>query len=186
MALQLNRYRFTVAEYDRMIEAGIFGEDDRVELIDGEILQMSPIGQGHASVVRRMNWLLMKLVGDAAIVDVQNPIHLDEYGEPRPDLALLAPRSDFYREDHPDARDVLLLIEVADSSLDFDRQIKLPRYARAGIPEVWLVNLNADLVEVHRDPMVDGYRTVEVRRRGEWLTPLAFPGHEVAVTEILG
>lgn len=186
MALQLNRYRFTVAEYDRMVEAGILGEDDRVELIDGEILQMSPIGQRHASSVRRMIRLLTNLVGDAAIVDAQNPIHLDEHGEPQPDLALLAPRPDFYRQDHPDAPDVLLLIEVADSSLDYDRQIKLPLYAQAGIPEVWLVNLSANVVEVYRDPTLDGYRTVEVRRHGEWLTPLAFPGREVAVTEILG
>ena len=186
MALQLNRHRFTVAEYDRMVEAGILGVDDRVELIDGEILQTSPIGQGHASAVRRLIRLLTTLAGDAAIVDAQNPIHLDGYSEPQPDLALLAPRSDFYREVHPDARDIFLLIEVADSTLDFDRQIKLPRYARAGIPEVWLVNLHADVVEVHRDPTVEGYRAVDVRRHGESLAPLAFPGREVAVTEILG
>jgi Uma2 family endonuclease len=135
-----------------MGEAGILGEDDRVELIDGEILAMTPIGPRHAHCVRRLIALLTSRVATSAIVDVQNPLVLGEHSEPQPDVVLLRPRPDFYRHSHPGPQDVLLVIEVADSSSDYDRTVKVPQYARAGIWEVWLIDLAARVVEVYRGP----------------------------------
>ena len=186
MALELTRRRFTVADYYQIAAAGILGEDDRVELIDGEILQMSPIGPRHAGTLVRLLGVFTRLETGVALVSPQNPLRLGDLFEPQPDIMILRPRSDSYTLAHPTAGDVLLLVEIADSSLEYDRQIKLPLYARAGVPEVWLVNLNANLVELHRDPEVGGYRTVIVRRPGEWLAPRALPGQEVAVTDVLG
>ena len=143
---------FTTNEFRRMAEAGIFGEGDRVELIGGEIIALTPIGPRHAHCVRRLIALLAARVGTSAIVDAQNPIVLDDYSEPQPDVVLLEPQSDFYKHSHPGPRDVLLVIEVADASADYDRAIKVPQYARAGIPEVWVVNLPQQVVEVYRRP----------------------------------
>ena len=130
MAVELRRYRFTTTEYDRMAEAGVLGEDDRVELIEGEILEMSPMGRRHAACVDRLTRLLVRGVGDAAIVRVQNPIVLSDHNEPQPDLALLRPRVDFYTAEHPGPEDALLVVEVSDSSVEYDRQIKVPLYAQ--------------------------------------------------------
>jgi Uma2 family endonuclease len=143
---------FTTDEFRRMAEAGIFGENDRVELIGGEIIALTPIGPRHANCVRRLIALLAARVGTSAIVDAQNPVVLDDYSEPQPDVVLLKPQSDFYKHSHPGPRDVLLVIEVADSSADYDRAIKVPQYARAGIPEVWVVDLPQQVVEVYRQP----------------------------------
>lgn len=191
MTLQLTTWRlptrrFTVEEYYRMAEAGILKEDDRVELIEGEIVEMSPIGRVHAGIVDRLTHLFVTRVGDVAQVRIQNPLRLDERSEPEPDLTLLVPRPDFYTSGHPRPKDVLLLVEVADSSIEFDREVKIPLYARAGIREVWLVDLNVGTVTVFRDPTADGYRTVRTLRRGESIGALAFPGREFAVAEILG
>ena len=134
------KYRcFTVADFHRMGEAGILGEDERLELIEGEIVEMTPIGSPHGGRIKRLNRLLTRAVGEQAIVAVQDPVVLGEHSEPEPDLALLRPRADFYTDSHPQASDVLLLIEVADSSFQTDRDIKVPLYARHGIPEVWIV-----------------------------------------------
>ncbi|HVC35036.1 MAG TPA: Uma2 family endonuclease [Chloroflexota bacterium] len=178
--------RFTVDEYSLMAEAGILKEDDRVELIEGEIVQMSPIGRFHVGIVIRLNHLFVTRLGDVAQVSVQNPVHLHEYSEPEPDVALLVPRADFYTSALPTPADVLLLVEVADSSIEFDREVKIPLYARAGIREVWLVDLNAGAVSVFREPSADGYRSIQTLRRGAWASALAFPGREFAVADLLG
>src|SRR5439155_445568 len=156
MAVQIQRYRFTTADYHRLAEAGILGEDDRVELIEGELIAMNPIGPRHVSSVNRLNRLLGRALGDAAIIQVQSPILLDDRSEPQPDLSLLQPHPDFYISSLPTPRDVILVIEVADSSDVYDRRIKAPLYARAGIPEYWLVRLEREDLVVFRDPTPDG------------------------------
>jgi len=183
---QVESWVFSVDEYHRMAEAGILSEDDRVELIEGEIIKMSPIGSHHVGCVNRLNTLLNRRVGPAAIVSVQNPIRLDEYSEPEPDLALLKPRDDFYAQSLPTAGDVLLIIEVAETSVDYDRDVKLPLYARAGIPEVWLANLPDDRVEAYSQPVNGKYQTVRYAGRGESLAPECLPNLVLSVDEMLG
>jgi hypothetical protein len=186
MAVLLLRRRFTVDEYHRMAEAGILAEDDRVELIEGEIVEMSPIGSRHAACVKRMTSLFYRQVGQKAIVSVQDSIRLTGHSEPQPDLALLKPRPDFYAKAHPGPEDVLLVVEVAETSPDYDRTVKVPLYARSGVPEVWLVDLAGEGVEVYRQPSPQGYREVRQARRGQRLTPEAFPDVELAVDDVLG
>jgi hypothetical protein len=175
MVVHATTRRFTVEEYDRLGEAGILGEDDRVELIEGEIIEMVPIGSPHSGQVNRLTSLFSQELVGRAVVGVQNPVRLDRYSEPQPDLALLRPRADFYAEAHPGPSDVLLLVEVADHSAAYDRAIKAPLYAHSGIPELWLVVLPERVVEVYREPSPDGYRDVRPFRAGEVLSPLAFP-----------
>lgn len=187
MAVQLVTYRFTVQEYHRMAEAGIFREDDRLELLEGEIVEMPPIGPGHAGGVKRlMNSFLPLQVERTAIVSVQDPIRLGEYSEPQPDLALIRPRPDFYARQHPGPEDVLLVVEVMESSASYDREVKVPLYARFGIPETWLVDLAQDVMEMYRVPSPAGYRQVRTLRRGERLSPQAFPELRLTVDELLG
>jgi Uma2 family endonuclease len=149
------RHRVNVWEYHKMAEAGIFGEDDHVELLDGEIVDMAPTGSRHASVVTLLNRILSLTVGTHAIVKVQDPLHLDARSEPEPDLMLLKPRDDFYSAAHPEAADVLLLVEVCDTTAQFDREIKLPLYARHGVAEVWLIDLETRQIEICRAPVQD-------------------------------
>jgi Uma2 family endonuclease len=186
MAVLLARRRFTVDEYYRMAEAGILTEDDRVELIEGEIVEMPPIGRRHAACVDGIAELFFRNFVDVARTRNQNPVRLSEYNEPEPDVALLRRRPDFYSSGHPTPEDVLLLVEVADTSLVMDRRVKMPLYARSGIPETWLVDLDAEAIFVHRDPSPDGYRTVQAVRPGETLAPLAFPDRPLAAADILG
>ncbi|MGH7699531.1 MAG: Uma2 family endonuclease, partial [Gemmatimonadales bacterium] len=186
MSAPLSTRRFTVDEYHRMAEAGILDRDERVELLDGEIIVMSPIGSRHAAAVDRLNHGLTRRAGQRAIVRVQNPIVLGSHGEPQPDVCLLKPRADFYAGAHPRAEDVLLVVEVADTSDQDDRERKIPAYARAGIPEAWLVALPADAVEVYREPMPEGYREVRRLERGATLTPLRLPELTLAVDDVLG
>jgi Uma2 family endonuclease len=129
MSVQLRKRYFNVDDYYRMAEAGLFSEGERVELIEGEVVEMSPIGSRHAGCVMRSSTVLNRRFGHLAIVSVQNPIRLDDFSEPQPDLALLKPRKDFYSTSHPTAADVLVVIEVADTSADYDRNVKLPLYA---------------------------------------------------------
>ena len=161
------RYRFTVDEFARMGEAGIFTEDDRVELIDGEILEMTPIGALHAAVVSRLTELLVTRLAGKAYVSVQNPIRLGDHTEPQPDLVVARRRDSLYTDRHPEAGDIHLVIEVADSSLRYDKQEKAPRYGRAGIPETWLVDLEAGEIGVYTEPGPHGYATRQVRRAGD-------------------
>ena len=186
MAVQLTRRRFTVDEYYAMARAGILAEDDRVELIDGEIVEMPPIGPEHAGSVDDIYQTLTRLFGDRAQIRSQNPVQLNPYNEPEPDFALLHRRPERYRAAHPTPADVFLIIEVSDTTLATDRRIKMPLYARHGIPEAWVIDLQHELVLVHREPTPDGYRLVSAARRGERLSPLAFPDRELAVDELLG
>ncbi len=185
MAALVTKRRFTVGEYHRLAEAGILSEDDRVELLEGEIFEMSPISSRHASCVDRLVQLFSERLGRRAIVRVQNPVRLSEYSEPQPDLTLLKPRADFYRAAHPQPDDVLLLVEVSETSGEFDRRVKLPLYATAGIPEVWIVDLSCEQIEVYRDPKPEGYQQSQIVGRGQTLTAQLL-ALELPVAEILG
>jgi Uma2 family endonuclease len=186
MSVQIAKRCFTVAQYNRMGEAGILTEDDRVELIEGEIIEMSSIGRRHAACVGRLTNLLSKLLAESAIVWVQNPIVLDDYSEPQPDVALLRRRDDFYEHSLPAPADVLLVIEVADTTLDYDRQIKVPLHARAGIAEVWIVNLMDEQVEVYAEPVNGAYQSQRQAGRGETInSPGAF-NLTLGIDDILG
>lgn len=186
MAVIVERRRFTVDEYYRMAEAGILTEDDRVELLEGEVLQMPPIGSHHAGCVGRIDRIFQQLLGNRAIVWVQNPVRLDAYNEPQPDVALLRLRDDFYTTGHPGPGDVLLIVEVAETTASYDRSLKVPLYARFGIPEVWLVDLNAETVEVYRGPSAGGYQDVRPLGRSETLSPTAFPDVATPVDAVVG
>lgn len=187
MALTLRRRRFTLDEYHRMGEAGILGEDDRVELIEGEIIQMSPIGSRHAATVARIHHLLSTRLGDRAVVWSQNPLLLARHqSEPQPDVMLLAPRADFYAAGLPEPPAVRLLVEVADSSLLYDRRTKLPLYARSGVVEAWLVDLEGARIEIHRGPAGARYRDVRLPGAGEPFAPDAFPDFIVTLGDLLG
>jgi len=185
-SVQVARRAFSTADYHRMAEAGILGEDDRVELIDGEVRLMSPIGTIHAAIVNRYAVLLFAQVGKTAIVSVQNPIQLSATSEPQPDLALLRYRDDFYAKAAPTPADVLLLIEVSDATLAYDRQEKLPRYALAGVPEVWITNVDGQAVERYSDPQGNQYATKQTFKRGQSIGVLALPQIMVAVDNIFG
>ncbi len=167
------RHRLTVRDYQRMGEAGIFHEDDRVELIEGEIVDMAPIGAGHASSVKRLANVMKLAVGEQAIVSVQDPIVLGDHSSPQPDIALLRPQADYYAAAHPQAKDVLQIVEVADSTLDYDREVKLPLYARHGIQEVWLVDSGGRRLTRYRQPSSQGYLETHEPDR---LTTIALPG----------
>ena len=186
VSVPLTRRRFSVADYYRMLESGILTEEDRVELIDGEIVEMSPIDPIHAANVRRLDRQLQKLVGDQAIVDVQNPIRLDDYNEPQPDLTVLRWDEDFYEQRHPTPADVLIAIEVANTSLVYDRNKKLPRYAEAGIPEVWLVNVGGQTIEQYWQPVNGRYARNQVIQRGAVLTAQTIPHLQLSVDHIFG
>jgi Uma2 family endonuclease len=155
------RHRLTVADYYRMAEIGILAPEARVELIDGEIIDMAPPGSPHAGTVTYLTKVLMRAVAERAIVLTQNPVRLSEYSEPQPDLALLRPRDDFYRARHPRADDVLLIVEVAATSLRFDRKTKVPLYARHGIPEMWLLDLGGRRLVRYRAPEHGSYALVD-------------------------
>ena len=167
-------WRFTVEDYHRLAEAGILGEDDRVELIEGDLVMSSPISSRHAACVKRLNALFNAALQGRAIVGVQDPLRLGEHSEPEPDLMLLRPREDFYRDAHPGPEDVYLVIEVSETSLAYDREVKLPLYARFGVPEVWLVNLVEDRLEVYRTPRGGSYTHKAVYTQGR-VAPQAFP-----------
>ena len=180
------RRALTVAEYHRMGEVGILTERDRVELIEGELIAMSPIGSEHAGTVNALNRLLVQAVGERGVVAVQNPVRLDDLSEPQPDFAVLKPRADDYRRATPRSADVLLIVEVADTSLAYDRDVKRSLYARYGVPEFWIVNLAANEVEVCRAPTGDQYASVSHVGRDGVLEPELLSGVAIAVAAILG
>jgi hypothetical protein len=180
------RRKLTVAEYHRMGEVGILTDHDRVELIEGQVVAMSPIGSEHFGTVNALSFLLFQVVGTRGVVAVQNPVQLDDLTEPEPDFAVLKPRPDFYRRATPRADEVLLLIEVADSSLAYDRAVKRSLYARHGIPEFWIVNLTAGEVEVCRTPIGDNYASVSHVGRDGILEPELLPGAVAPVAVLLG
>jgi Uma2 family endonuclease len=177
-------YRFSVEEFLKMGELGVFEEDARLELTEGEVIEMPPIGPGHATVVDRLNELFVVTYRDAALVRTQNPSIVGPRSLPRPDLALVR-RLD-YSTRHPTPEDVLLLVEVSDTTLRYDRERKVPLYARHGIAEVWLVDLAGQIVTAYGDPGDKGYRSARTYRRGDRLSPLAFPDRPLAVDDVLG
>lgn len=178
----------TVSEYHRMGEVGIFAENERVELIEGQLIVMSPIGSPHFAAVNTLNRLLVRAVGDLAIVSVQNPVRLNDRSEPEPDLTLIRPRDDEYRSALPGPLDVLLIIEVASSSIDYDRGVKLDLYARHNISEVWIVNLDLARVEVYRSPNVNcGSYSACSHIYGDGAVEIAsLPGAVIQVAPIFG
>ena len=182
----VTHHRFTVDEYEQMIDKGILAENERVELIRGEVVEKIVIGPLHSATVKRINRLLTTRLLALAIVSVQDPIVVDD-SEPEPDLAMLAPRDDFYAPSKPKSSDVLLVIEVADTSLAYDRDIKLPLYAQAGIQEFWIVNLTESKVEAYRQPRASGCYTLRSDlARGEMLSLLAYSEATLLVDEVLG
>ena len=181
----VTRRELTVAEYHRMGEVGILTEDDRVELIEGELIAMSPIGSAHSGTVNALTHMLVQVVGDRGVVAVQNPVQLDDRSEPQPDFSVLKPRADFYRRATPLPHEVLLIIEVADSSLAYDRGVKKSLYARHGIPEFWIVDLPAGEVEVCRSPGSGDYALVSRVGRGGILEPELLPGATIPVAALL-
>jgi Uma2 family endonuclease len=178
----------TVNEYHRMGEAGIFAENERVELIEGQLIAMSPIGSPHLAAVNALTRLLVRAVGDLGIVSVQNPVRLNDRNEPEPDLAVLRPRDDEYRSALPGPTDLLLIIEVASSSIDYDRGVKLALYAKHGIPEFWIVNLDLGRVEVHRSPNVNrgSYSPVSHIGRDGILEIASLPGVVIPAAPLFG
>ncbi|MGD1807820.1 Uma2 family endonuclease [Dapis sp. BLCC M126] len=186
MVVELQRRQFTVKEYHQMAKVGILKEDDRVELIGGEIVKMAPIGIPHAGCVRRLNRIFNKLLSGKAIVDIQNPIDLNDESEPQPDLVLLQWREDYYAEKHPQPEDILLLVEVADSTIKYDREVKIPLYAENEIYEVWLIDINQELVEVYREIVGNSYKQQQQFFRGDRLPIKAFDDVSLTVDEILG
>jgi Uma2 family endonuclease len=186
MSVQIARRRFTTDEYARMVQARILGEDERVELLDGEVRAMSPIGSRHVACVNRLNTILNLHVRGQAIISIQNPIRLSDYSEPEPDIAVLHARNDYYDSALPIPDDVLLIVEVADTSLEYDREEKLPYYAEAGIGEVWIVDLEHQTLERYMRPLNRRYAEATIFRRGETFTAHILTPLSVAVNDILG
>jgi Uma2 family endonuclease len=183
----IHRKLFTTDDYHAMAESGILSPDDRVELIEGEIWQMSPIGPPHVSRVTRLDRVFQRRLEEGeAVIIVQASIHLDDHSEPQPDLALLRFRDDFYASGLPAPPDILLVIEVSDTTAHYDRRVKMNLYARHGLPEAWLCNLPRAVIEVYRDPSPEGYGEVLTLRRGDRISPLAFPDLVIEVDAILG
>ena len=168
-----------------MAETGVIKPDARVELLDGQIIDMMPIGPFHGRSVKRLNRLFAKVAKDRFLIAVQDPVHLSDSSEPQPDLMLLRPRDDDYGDGHPGPKDVFLLIEVADSTLEFDREEKIPAYGAAGIPEVWLINLPEQKIEVYREPHYTGYASKTCLKPGDTACPSAFPDVNVEVAALL-
>lgn len=179
------RHRFTVEQYERMVEAGVLTSDDRVELIEGEIVEMAPISPEHCYTVSSLADLFIRGLGDWAAVFVQGAVKLPPDSEPEPDVMVARPPLDRYRHRHPEPHDVLLAVEVAKTSADYDRFRKIPLYARRGIPEAWLVDVPNRRVEAHTDPTPDGYGTVRVVEGGEAIAPQAFGDLRIDLAEIL-
>lgn len=181
-----SRHRFTVEEFEALGRLEEFWDGPRLELVEGEIVEMTPIGPDHASCVDWLNMSFVKQLGDRVAVRVQSPLRLGDLSEPQPDLMLVVPPLQRYRHRHPTAEDVLLLVEVSNTSLAFDRGTKARLYARYGVPEVWIVDLAGGVVEVLTEPSPDGYGVVKRRGRGEVVAPAACADVALAVDNVLG
>jgi Uma2 family endonuclease len=186
MHMESARKLFTADDVIRMAEAGLFGEEERIELIDGEILEMSPVGDRHINCVNRATAFFTEAFGRSAIVSIQNAVRLNIYNMPQPDVVVFKPRADFYSSGSPTPSDVLFLVEVSDSTLRRDRNIKLPRFATYGIPEVWIADLKHDSILVCRDPEGSKYRTQLTLHWGDSITPLSFPMSTFRVDDLIG
>ena len=179
------QHRFSVKEYYRMAETGVLRPDARVELLDGKIIDMPPIGPFHGGLVNRLIRIFGRLSNRRWQTSVQNPLRLDDHSEPEPDFMLLKPSPDDYTSRHPAPEDAFLVVEVADASLDYDREEKLPAYGRVGVSEVWIVNLRDHVIEVHREPHFMGYGSKTILRVGDTVSPQAFPDATVDVGGML-
>ena len=185
-AILPRHWKLTADQYQRMGEVGILCEDDRVELLEGELYEMAPIGDWHSAGTDGLNRRLDRGIGERGIVRVQGSFRLAPDAEPQPDILVLRFRPDFYRSAPPGPKDVLLLVEIADTTLAYDRDFKLPLYARAGIPEVWIVNRAAMRIEVYRGPEGDSYQSIVMVGRSDAVVPLAFPDLSIPVAAIVG
>ena len=177
-------HRWSVEEYHQMAQAGLLDETDRVELIEGELIDMAPIGSKHAFRVDSIARALQRAAGTSFLVRVQNPILLGEHSEPQPDIAVVKDKN--YAEAHPGPEDVLVIVEVSDTTLAYDRDVKLPLYARLGIPEVWLLDVNAGELTIYREPAEGQYRLIRKPTRAETVSPELVPGVAMTLAEILG
>ena len=185
MSVEYSRRPFSIAEYEQMVETGIFDEDDRLELIEGDIVAMSPIGTPHAACVRRLTRVLSRLLGEQCQTSVQCPVAIPDWSAPNPDVALLAPRADDYARAHPLPRHVRVLIEVADTSLAYDTNVKAPLYARAGIREYWIVDLQAKRIVVYTRPRAGRFASVVSHGLGDRFNSQRFPGVEFVVRDLI-
>jgi Uma2 family endonuclease len=186
MSAEVIKKRFTVDEYHRMVEAEVIGPKDRVELVDGEVIEMSPIGHRHRVRVIRTTTLFFRAFGDQAIVSSQNSLQLNDWTEPQPDLVVLKPRPDFYARKKFTPEDVLLVMEISDTSLRYDRNVKVPLFAAAGIPEVWIEDAKKDVLYVYRDPRADGYAVSSELQRRDSVSPIAFPSIRFSIDNLVG
>jgi Uma2 family endonuclease len=185
MLAELKYRLWTVEEFLRLAQEGRFGPDERVELIEGEISPMTPIGDNHAGFTNKANKVFSKFLDDKAIVSVQNPIQISNYSRPQPDIAILKYREDCYVGISPKAEDVLLLLEISDSTLRMDRRVKLPLYAKAGIPEYWILNLEDNVLEVYRYPQAGKYVETILLKASDTIALLAFPEIQVSVSQLI-
>ncbi len=184
--VQLLRKKFTITEFEQMAETGIIKDEDRFELIEGELIDMGKIGKRHASCVDRLNDLFRDKFGKGVLVRSQNPIQLGNYSQPQPDLAILTRKNDYYETAHPTPEDIFLLVEVADTTIETDREIKIPLYAKHNILEVWLINLNREVVEVYSQSNLNSYSKETILTKGQIISPISFPEININVDEIFG
>ena len=184
MQLLTKKLSFTVSQYHQMAKIGIIKPDDRVELIRGEIIKMSPIGIKHASCVIRLSEMLWSKLEKRVLMSIQNPVQLDNFSQPQPDIMLLKRKADFYNTKHPQSDDVLLLIEVADTTIETDKNDKIPLYSEMNIKEVWLVDINSECIEVYRNPSLTGYQQIETFFKGQTISIESFTDVIINVNEI--
>jgi Uma2 family endonuclease len=187
MRIEVEKRRFTVDEYHRMCEIGVIGFEERTELIDGEIIKMTSPSTRHVACTNRATAYFAEAFGRRrAIVSIQNPLLLNLYNEPQSDVVVLKPTPDFYKNTGLTPEHAFLVVEISESSLAFDRKIKLPRYAACGIPEVWIEDLRHDIILVFRDLKIDTYETCLTLHRGQFVSPIAFPDVQFKVDDLLG
>ncbi|NJP08792.1 MAG: Uma2 family endonuclease [Leptolyngbyaceae cyanobacterium RU_5_1] len=177
--------RISVQDYHRMADAGIFHPSERIELLSGQIIQMTAQGTAHSAAITRAERSLRNQLGDRALIRLQDPVQLDDYSEPEPDIAVVNPDPLFYDDHHPTATEVFLLIEVADTSLTYDREIKAPAYAKSGIQEYWVLDVNARRLHVYRSPSASGYQSETILTEELTISLLAFPDCAIVVKEVL-
>ena len=185
MTLQLDRRLLTVDDYHKMIEAGIFTKNDHVELLNGEIIKMSPVKSSHSGKVNRIQTLLVRLLLDKAIISVQNPITIQPLSEPEPDICVLKVRDDYYENSHPKGEDVILLIEVSDTTLQKDKTIKADLYARGGVSDYWIIDIKAQSIECHSNPHNGKFKSIELKDGDDKMTIPHF-NIEIKANQLLG
>ncbi len=184
MTAVLERRLLTVDEFYKMAEAGILTENDRVELINGELVKMAPIGSKHAAMVVQLDRIFSRHENERYIISAQNPLCINQYTELHPDLMILKPKDDLYSSVLPSPQDLFLIIEVSESSLDKDQTIKVPLYAQNDVPEVWIVNLKNKTLEVYREPSPNGYASVSTLDQSQTVSPLSFPDIQLPIRDI--